>query len=104
MQRSAVHAQEPPCYPNLRLQLFAQTVPAIVYALGGKLPTNDLHELIRKHSDEQVATDAALDVMVNRTQTELRLQAAEHRFQISRCPVLQYNAASSGRRSAALPG
>lgn len=41
-----------------------------------------MDEVISQHADEQMALDPTLDLMVDRPQSEIGLQAAEYRFQI----------------------
>ena len=58
--------------PALSGQRVTQRVPAVVDAVGLELQAQRVHEVIRQHTDEQMAFNASIDSVEHRAQTQCR--------------------------------
>ena len=68
--------------PDLACQGIADRLPGIVDGLGFELEAYCMDGVIGEHADEQMAFDAAFDLMVDGPEAEIGFQRAEDRLQI----------------------
>src|SRR5271157_1985539 len=61
----------------------AQLVPGVVYAAGLELRADGMNEDIGQQADEQMGIDTAFCPIEDRTQSQVRLERTEDRFQVS---------------------
>ena len=82
MDGGAVLAFEFDGDPFLAREFSAKAVPAVIDVGGLELKADAVHEVIGEHRDQQMSADTMGLVVKNRTEAQLRFEAAEHRLQI----------------------
>ena len=66
----------------LGFQLVTQGVPTGVKPLGLEFGPQGVYQVVGEQDDKQMTADAVGFLVVDRSQSQLRLQAAEHRFEV----------------------
>ena len=63
-------------------QGLAQRVPAVVDGVVLELGAQHVHEVVGQHADEQVALDAAVDLVIHRAQAQVGLKETKGRSRV----------------------